>query len=183
MILTRVLYRTSLSLRLGFPHGGSASFFVYTATNWQTELNGLTRSLLVLLTDSRTYSYLFASSRPSRRNPLTRKRLHLKMYFFKDINECAIAPKPCQMTCENTDGGYMCGCVRGYILNRDNSTCRDVDECASGTHTCQQKCVNTNGSYDCDCNPGYKQVKDHCLGNFPICTSISSIRANRTVRV
>lgn len=70
------------------------------------------------------------------------------------------------MKCENTDGGYVCGCIRGYTLNRDNSTCRDINECALGTHVCQQKCVNTNGSYECHCNHGYQRVKDRCLGNL-----------------
>lgn len=70
------------------------------------------------------------------------------------------------MGCENTEGGYVCLCGRGFTLNRDNSTCRDIDECVIGSHVCQQKCINTNGSYECACNAGYKKVGDHCLGEL-----------------
>lgn len=85
---------------------------------------------------------------------------------FSDINECALMTNPCQMICNNTEGGYSCSCGPGFTLNRDNSTCRDIDECIAGSHVCQQRCINTNGSYECGCNPGYKKVGDHCLGKF-----------------
>lgn len=86
--------------------------------------------------------------------------------FIVDINECSISPHPCQMICENTLGSYICSCLHGFTLNRDNSTCRDIDECVTGAHICQQKCINTNGSYECSCYPGYKQAGDHCLGEL-----------------
>ena len=73
-------------------------------------------------------------------------------------------PAPCQMTCENTEGSYICACTRGFTLNSDNFSCKDIDECTVGTHICQQKCINTNGSYECACNAGYRKINEKCSG-------------------
>lgn len=81
-----------------------------------------------------------------------------------DVNECLLNPSPCEMSCQNLEGGYACGCPAGYLLNPDNTTCRDLDECTTGQHVCQQLCINTHGSYKCGCQPGYRQTGDHCAG-------------------
>lgn len=46
------------------------------------------------------------------------------MWFVKDINECRIDPKPCEFTCSNSVGSFICGCPTGYVLNADGLTCR-----------------------------------------------------------
>jgi len=37
-----------------------------------------------------------------------------------DINECLQPNPPCEHTCTNTQGSYVCSCDPGYTLNRDN---------------------------------------------------------------
>ena len=41
-----------------------------------------------------------------------------------DINECRNDPSPCDHTCNNTIGSFICSCFEGFRLNmKDNSTC------------------------------------------------------------
>lgn len=50
-----------------------------------------------------------------------------------DVDECIQAPKPCNFICKNTEGGYLCSCPRGYILQEDGKSCR------GDTHTQQNR--------------------------------------------
>ena len=40
-----------------------------------------------------------------------------------DINECIINNGGCDQRCENTVGSFSCGCVAGFNLGNDGSTC------------------------------------------------------------
>lgn len=51
--------------------------------------------------------------------------------FFPDVDECIQAPKPCNFICKNTEGGYLCSCPRGYILQEDGKSCKGLTR----THT------------------------------------------------
>lgn len=51
--------------------------------------------------------------------------------FFPDVDECIQAPKPCNFICKNTEGGYLCSCPRGYILQEDGKSCKGLTH----THT------------------------------------------------
>ena len=46
-------------------------------------------------------------------------------YFFviSDVNECDEATSNCDQTCNNTIGGFECGCFDGYNYNASTSTC------------------------------------------------------------
>ena len=48
---------------------------------------------------------------------------NLRIYFaiHVDINECASSP--CEHTCTNTPGSFVCSCNDGYMLNSDGRTC------------------------------------------------------------
>uniref|UniRef100_A0A8D1C0C9 Adhesion G protein-coupled receptor E2 n=1 Tax=Sus scrofa TaxID=9823 RepID=A0A8D1C0C9_PIG len=86
----------------------------------------------------------------------------------QDINECG---PPSTMSCgkfadcQNTEGGYHCNCIPGYVLasgasmfrNESENTCKDKDECSSGEHHCHNStiCTNTVGSYVCHCRQGW----------------------------
>ena len=47
-----------------------------------------------------------------------------------DVNECTEdsgTTGPCEQTCENRDGGYMCGCsIPGYVISDDKHTCKGL---------------------------------------------------------
>ncbi|KTG03207.1 hypothetical protein cypCar_00036026, partial [Cyprinus carpio] len=83
----------------------------------------------------------------------------------QDVDECVQAPKPCNFICKNTDGGYLCSCPRGYVLQDDAKSCRDLDECATKQHNCQFLCVNTIGGFTCKCPPGFTQHHTACIDN------------------
>uniref|UniRef100_A0A671W3K1 Fibrillin-1 n=1 Tax=Sparus aurata TaxID=8175 RepID=A0A671W3K1_SPAAU len=82
-----------------------------------------------------------------------------------DVDECIQAPKPCNFICKNTEGGYLCSCPRGYILQEDGKSCRDLDECSTKQHNCQFLCVNTIGGFTCKCPPGFTQHHTACIDN------------------
>jgi hypothetical protein len=69
----------------------------------------------------------------------------------QDINECAF--DPCEQTCTNLVGSYVCGCDSGFTLNENGFICDDINECT--TLTPQQACpnggicVNTWGTHYC----------------------------------
>ncbi|EDW48843.1 putative vitellogenin receptor isoform X1 [Drosophila sechellia] len=44
----------------------------------------------------------------------------------EDIDECKEQDDLCSQGCENTSGGYRCVCDAGYLLDKDNRTCRAV---------------------------------------------------------
>ena len=46
--------------------------------------------------------------------------------FFPDVDECIQAPKPCNFICKNTEGGYLCSCPRGYLLQEDGKSCKGL---------------------------------------------------------
>ena len=52
-----------------------------------------------------------------------------------DVDECIQAPKPCNFICKNTEGGYLCSCPRGYILQEDGKSCRGDKHTHTHTHT------------------------------------------------
>ncbi|XP_071101363.1 uncharacterized protein [Haliotis cracherodii] len=72
-----------------------------------------------------------------------------------DIDECDEQSNDCIQTCNNTDGGWQCGCYDGYTLNADNKTCDGaaVNCTAVGcAHFCD------NGT--CKCRTGYTLHSD-----------------------
>ncbi|XP_055859998.1 uncharacterized protein LOC106058961 isoform X2 [Biomphalaria glabrata] len=72
-----------------------------------------------------------------------------------DIDECN-GTNPCEQSCTNTEGSYICSCPDGYRLDMSNKkSCNDINECEERTSKCEQKCTNTNGNYTCSCYPGY----------------------------
>lgn len=58
-----------------------------------------------------------------------------------DVDECIQAPKPCNFICKNTEGGYLCSCPRGYILQEDGKSCR------GDTHTHRHTQQNGTSKY------------------------------------
>ncbi len=44
-----------------------------------------------------------------------------------DVNECLV-PGTCSQTCLNTVGSYKCSCYKGYMLQRDGSSCRALSD-------------------------------------------------------
>ncbi|KAI8767258.1 mucin protein, partial [Biomphalaria glabrata] len=78
-----------------------------------------------------------------------------RMETCVDIDECK-ASSPCQYSCTNTEGSYMCSCPVGYRLDAsDKNSCKDVNECEERTSKCEQKCINNMGNYSCSCYSGY----------------------------
>jgi low density lipoprotein-related protein 2 len=71
----------------------------------------------------------------------------------------------CQQNCTNlVDGGYLCHCVKGSIIDvRNPKACMDVNECETDYHYCSQRCENLpsaenptlKGTYRCSCREGF----------------------------
>ena len=43
-----------------------------------------------------------------------------------DLDECFLNADNCMQTCNNTIGSFECGCIPGYQLNNDSTTCRGM---------------------------------------------------------
>uniref|UniRef100_A0A803XP43 Pro-epidermal growth factor n=1 Tax=Meleagris gallopavo TaxID=9103 RepID=A0A803XP43_MELGA len=72
--------------------------------------------------------------------------------MISDVDECAANMDHCNRNlsgCINTEGGYVCKCLEGYM--GDGLHCEDIDECKMGTHTCGENrtCTNTEGNFTC----------------------------------
>ncbi|CAH3195686.1 unnamed protein product, partial [Porites evermanni] len=68
-------------------------------------------------TDNRTVSCIEGISVFQLRNLLL-------IFFFSDINECAVSKGGCSHKCVNTAGGYKCECPDPELnLSSDNKTC------------------------------------------------------------
>eukprot|EP00055_Hartaetosiga_balthica_P013827 m.72737 g.72737 ORF g.72737 m.72737 type:complete len:1754 (-) comp8396_c1_seq1:31-5292(-) len=84
-----------------------------------------------------------------------------------DINECNddVMDSPCNQTCTNTVGSYVCSCGTGYLLT-NALECVDVDECMAVVDPCisdsNTECVNSYGSYSCDCITGFDIMNNVC---------------------
>ena len=49
--------------------------------------------------------------------------VHYITATLTDIDECSNSTLNCTQLCNNTRGGYTCGCITGYKLASDNRTC------------------------------------------------------------
>ena len=67
--------------------------------------------------------------------------------FCSDENECLLnnGHGPCQDTCTNTNGGYICSCegLRGTQLASDNHTCAERKGCSVGNGGCSHQCIDS----------------------------------------
>ena len=43
--------------------------------------------------------------------------------FHVDINECQSDQDVCSQICANTEGSFRCGCMDGFVLDRNGFTC------------------------------------------------------------
>ena len=83
----------------------------------------------------------------------------------------------CEQKCSNLqDGGYLCHCDKGYIVNQANpKKCLDINECETDFNYCSQTCVNLpnekfaerKGTYYCECKPGFR-LTDENSGNCKV---------------
>ncbi|KAG8437865.1 hypothetical protein GDO86_008531 [Hymenochirus boettgeri] len=82
-------------------------------------------------------------------------------YHCEDIDECEEGETgPCEHSCQNTLGSYICSCDLGFSISEDEPRrCVDVDECQFAG-VCQQMCVNYEGGFECFCTDGYELDAD-----------------------
>jgi hypothetical protein len=93
----------------------------------------------------------------------------------KDVDECEEGLHNCTSVgqeCDNIDGGYKCGCVKGFELNGDTGNCDDIDEChnISSCNSSTSTCNNTIGSFDCACKSGYEKTTIGSCTDIDECT-------------
>ena len=69
------------------------------------------------------------------------------MVCFADINECEPGRSNCSQTCFNTVGSFKCGCLAGYSLDLDNSTC--TGECIPVSVCVCMTCISPHLLYAC----------------------------------
>lgn len=60
-------------------------------------------------------------------------------WFFLDLNECGLKPRPCEHRCMNTHGSYKCYCLNGYMLMSDGSCASEFLSSLSCTITSNVK--------------------------------------------
>uniref|UniRef100_A0A8D2APV5 Matrilin-4 n=1 Tax=Sciurus vulgaris TaxID=55149 RepID=A0A8D2APV5_SCIVU len=88
------------------------------------------------------------------------------------IDLCAEGTHGCDHHCVSSLGSYFCRCRAGFVLQRDQRSCRAIDHCSFGNHSCQHECVNSPGGPQCRCREGHDllpdgrscQVRDLCNG-------------------
>ncbi|XP_065664674.1 proto-oncogene tyrosine-protein kinase receptor Ret-like [Hydra vulgaris] len=92
---------------------------------------------------------------------------------LEDIDECNYTSQ-CPWSnaeCQNTFGGYLCKCKKGWVLSEDNASCVDYNECTGLTAPCSlsnQECLNSNGSYLCKCKSGWTfELNSGCIDPAP----------------
>ncbi|XP_077970402.1 uncharacterized protein LOC120328603 isoform X9 [Styela clava] len=80
-----------------------------------------------------------------------------------DIDECSSngGKGPCNTSCQNNIGSYVCTCNSGFVLHSDGESCIDFDECINPDN-CQQNCTNTAGNFTCSCYDGFSEVDGAC---------------------
>ncbi|VDN07984.1 unnamed protein product [Thelazia callipaeda] len=82
------------------------------------------------------------------------------------IDECATGKHDCDehAKCVDTDDGYICTCLEGYIDESPNQSkkpgriCRQqIDECAKGIHNCSANaiCIDLPNGFLCRCKENY----------------------------
>ena len=52
--------------------------------------------------------------------------MDMYIIFDTDIDECSEDTDNCSQTCTNTDGNFTCGCINGYLLDTDGTTCKGM---------------------------------------------------------
>ncbi|XP_066500795.1 hemicentin-1-like isoform X2 [Hoplias malabaricus] len=96
-----------------------------------------------------------------------------------DIDECEDGSHSCRYTqiCQNTHGGFVCVCPRGFRSQGVGRPCADIDECVQIPSPCVHLCRNVPGSFRCVCPAG-----SVLLGDGRSCASLDRgrISTNRT---
>ena len=59
--------------------------------------------------------------------------MFIMMVFNADIDECSENTDGCSQTCNNTEGSFTCGCIEGYLLDVNGTTCKWY---VQGDYTC-----------------------------------------------
>ncbi|XP_034935238.1 signal peptide, CUB and EGF-like domain-containing protein 2 isoform X2 [Chelonus insularis] len=76
-----------------------------------------------------------------------------------DINECSFnnGHGPCQDTCKNFEGGYLCSCDKlpGTFLAADNHSCHEINSCTVNNAGCSHTCLSTIERVFCLCPDGF----------------------------
>ena len=49
--------------------------------------------------------------------------MHTLISFLPDIDECSRGIDNCSHKCTNTLGSFVCGCIDGFHLDNDGTTC------------------------------------------------------------
>eukprot|EP00057_Strongylocentrotus_purpuratus_P017446 XP_011671920.1 PREDICTED: uncharacterized protein LOC105441955 [Strongylocentrotus purpuratus] len=85
-----------------------------------------------------------------------------------DVDECQEG-SPCDQTCTNSPGSFVCSCNPGYYLV-NIGWCHDVDECSSNQCLNGAECNNLVNAFSCDCPPGWEgntceKDVDECSSN------------------
>ena len=98
----------------------------------------------------------------------------------------------CEHTCSNLrDGGYLCHCLSGYIINQANpKKCIDINECETDYHNCSQTCQNLpnprygerKGTYFCECKPGF-HLTDEYSGNCKVLSGETELFVSTNGRI
>ncbi|XP_064132198.1 matrilin-4 isoform X1 [Loxodonta africana] len=76
------------------------------------------------------------------------------------VDLCAQGTHGCAHHCVSSPGSYSCRCRAGFVLQRDQRSCRAIDHCSFGNHSCQHECVSTLSGPRCHCREGHDLLSD-----------------------
>ncbi|GFN92229.1 fibulin-5 [Plakobranchus ocellatus] len=127
--------------------------FVSISMNAGTTMAGVSRH--VPTCQDRLFALVNLGSKSEMTMQLVQKP-YLYSHVNLDIDECLLQTDKCDYSCNNTDGGYVCDCAPGFVLNYNGHTCEEVTRCEQQNGGCAQNCLTReSGEIYCQCQSGY----------------------------